>query len=88
MCAQTSKLQSDTARLEARCSELETAMRAALSDAATWRARYEDLARRSGGGAPGTPLTSMDRRVRSTRGTRNKGSGGHEEGLWEVWRGA
>ena len=64
--AQTSKLQTDNVRLEARCAELEGAVRAALGDAATWRTRYEDLARRAGGAAPGTPLTSMDRRVRGS----------------------
>ena len=63
--AQTNKLHSDNVRLEARCGELEAAARAALGDAAAWRARYEDLARRAGGAAPTTPHAPADRRVRA-----------------------
>ncbi len=44
--------------------ELEVAARAALGEAAAWRARYDDLARRAGGAAPATPLAPADRRVR------------------------
>lgn len=62
--AQTSKLHVDNVRLEARVAELEVAARAALGEAAAWRARYDDLARRAGGAAPATPLAPADRRVR------------------------
>ncbi len=74
--AQTNKLHSDNVRLEARCGELEAAARAALGDAAAWRARYEDLARRAGGAAPATPHAPADRRVRAA-------DAGHGDVLWQ-----